>query len=71
MTFENLLDELKKKDLATREKYKGIRSNRLDGSPETMELRENEKWFRKEIAKLNNEQKRGKHEKNNFVRKGL
>lgn len=55
MTFENLLDELKKKDLATREKYKGIRSNRLDGSPETMELRENEKWFRKEIAKLNNE----------------
>ena len=52
MTFESLLEELKEKDRATREKYKGVVSTRLDGSPEIMELRENEQWFIAELKKL-------------------
>ena len=55
MTFESILEELKRKDLVTREKYKGTKWNALDGSRETQELNNNSKWFWNEVAKLKND----------------
>lgn len=53
-----LLDELKKKDVKTREKYKNVVYSQLDGSDETIELEKNKQWFLKEIEKLKTKYKK-------------
>ena len=40
-------------ELKIREKYKGIRYDEyLDGSPEDIEIRKNDKWYSTEMKKL-------------------
>lgn len=47
-----LLKKHHEKELKIREKYKGQTFNQLDGSPESMEINKNTKWFKEELKKI-------------------
>ena len=50
---KKLLKKHYENELKIREKYKGIRYDEyLDGSPEDIEIRKNDKWYSTEMKKL-------------------